>query len=168
MGEPRKVDTQRWRQEITTYLSDFPRQFKALEYAMSVFGDDFDFQEFKAAYESADDMEAYNRAQALERAVSRVQNYVGDLAIAGVKLAGLETTAADGGPAQRAFVNLKAAGVIDGSLARKLKKAQEGRKDIEHAYGSLPAGEVHRAALQVHESSLDFIRSYRDWIEEFR
>jgi hypothetical protein len=36
------------------------------------------------------DIEAYNRVQAVERALTRVQNYVADLAIAAVKLAGLE------------------------------------------------------------------------------
>ena len=86
-GAPRKVDRQRWRREIVRHLEDFPRQYAALEAAMAWFGGNFDLQEFKKAFDTTDDMEAYNRVQAVERAVGRVQNYVAELAQAGVKLA---------------------------------------------------------------------------------
>ena len=60
---------------------------------MASFGTNFDLQQFKAAYSTAEDMDAYNRVQAVERALGRVQNYVGELAEAGVKLAALPRSA---------------------------------------------------------------------------
>jgi uncharacterized protein YutE (UPF0331/DUF86 family) len=164
---PRKADLARWRKRIVEHLADLPRQFAALESAMASFGEDFDLREFKRAHETETDMEAYNRAQALERALARVQNYVADLAIAAVKLADLEPAApADEGAAERAFAALTRAKVIDGALNRKLKRAQRARSMIEHSYVRVPAGNVHAAANLVHEAARDFIGPYRTWVEE--
>jgi len=164
---PRKADLARWRREIVDLLEDFPRQHAALGSAMAAFGEPFDLKRFKAAYETQTDMEAYNRAQAVERALGRVQNYTADLAAAGARLAGLEISAhANRGTAQRAFETLRAAGVIDGELCRRLVRAQKARATIEHSYVNVPAGTVHRAAQLVHESARDFVGPYRRWIEE--
>lgn len=134
---------------------------------MAAFGEDFDLQRFKEAYETADDMEAYNRAQALERAVGRVQNYLADLANAGVNVAQLPRSpiSADGSSAQQAFEALRDAKVIDGQLCRRLIRAQKARSMIEHSYVTTPAGDVHRAAELVHEAAGDFIGIYRIWVE---
>lgn len=56
---------------------------------MAEFGADFSLREFKAAFSSTTDMDSYNRAQTVERALGRVQNFVAQLSITGVKLAGL-------------------------------------------------------------------------------
>ena len=159
-------DQKSWRQAIVAHLEDFPRQFEALEAAMATFGDDFDLAEFKAAYNTKDDMEAYNRVQAVERATSRVQNYVADLAEAGSKLAGLARPSIEdaGSSAQQGFEALRDEGVINASLCRKLGRAQRARSRIEHIYVRTPAGDVHRAALLVRDSARDFIGRYRDWI----
>src|ERR1039457_4696059 len=87
--EPRKVDLKRWRHDIVRHLEDFPRQYAALERAMEVFGGDFDLRQFKEAFDTTDDIDAYNRVQAVERSLGRVQNFVADLAQAGAKLAQL-------------------------------------------------------------------------------
>jgi uncharacterized protein YutE (UPF0331/DUF86 family) len=164
---PRKADIARWQREIVDHLGDFPRQHAALETAMAAFGETFELKQFKAAYETRTDMEAYNRAQAIERALGRVQNYVADLAIAGVKLAGLEVSVGgDEGAAQRAFATLREATVIDGALCRRLSRAQKARSMVEHSYVEVPAGTVHRAAELIHESSREFIGPYRSWIGE--
>ena len=92
---PRKADAQRWRREIVELMADFPRQYAALEAGMATFGRDFDLAPFKQAYETETDMDSYNRVQAVERALGRVQNYVADLSIVGVKLAGLDLANAD-------------------------------------------------------------------------
>ncbi len=165
---PRKKDVIRWQREIVDHLEDFPRQHAALETAMAAFGETFELKQFKAAYETRTDMEAYNRAQSVERALGRVQNYFADLAIAGAKLAGLEVSP-DGGEsaAQRAFATLRDAGVIDGALCRRLTRAQKARSMIEHTYVEVPAGTVHRAAELIYESAREFIGPYRSWIGEF-
>jgi uncharacterized protein YutE (UPF0331/DUF86 family) len=166
--QPRKADIQRWRREIVDLLEDFPRQHAALETAMAAFGDDFDLAHFKRAYETETDMDAYNQVQAVERALGRVQNYVADLSIAGAKLAGLPLSEANHeAAAQRAFTTLRDAKVIGAELCRRLVRAQKARTMIEHSYVKVPAGNVHPAAKLVHESALNFIRQYRNWIEGY-
>jgi uncharacterized protein YutE (UPF0331/DUF86 family) len=168
LGEQRKVDRRHRRREIVSCLEDFPRQYGALEHAMAIFGTDFDLREFKAAYDSATDMEAYNSVQALERAIGRVQNYVADLAVAGVRLAQL-TPQSDsrGSMVHQAFLALRDAKVIDGELCRRLTRAQDARTMIEHGYIEMPAGRVHQSAKLVHDAARDFIGSYRKWIEQY-
>lgn len=165
---PRKAEIQRWRAQINGLMMDFPRQYAALEAAMSVFGDDFDLAAFKPAYETKTDMDAYNRVQAVERGIGRVQNYVADLAVAGARLADFDLSASDHeAVAIRAFNALRGAKVIGAELCRKLTRAQRARAMIEHSYAKTPAGSVHRAAELVHESAREFIGRYRAWIESY-
>jgi uncharacterized protein YutE (UPF0331/DUF86 family) len=166
---PRKADRTRWRRDILRHLEEFPRQYAALETAMAAFGDDFDRKRFRQAFETTEDLEAYNRVQAVERALGRVQNFVAELADAGVSLAQLARPpmAKDGSPAQQAFEALRDAKVIDGSLCRGLTRAQRARSRIEHGYVEIPAGDVHRAAELVHESSRRFISAYGPWIADY-
>ncbi|MGC1851687.1 MAG: hypothetical protein WA687_04525 [Solirubrobacterales bacterium] len=165
---PRKADVQRWRREIIDLMLDFPRQYAALEAAMAAFGADFDLARFKQAYETETDMDAYNRVQAVERALGRVQNYVADLAIAGVKLAGLDPSDADHDAlAQRAFATLRDGKVIGSELCRRLVRAQKARTMTEHSYIKVSAGNAHRAAELVREGARDFIAPYRTWIADY-
>jgi hypothetical protein len=163
---PRKVERRRWRRDIVRYLGDFPRQYAALENAMGAFGDDFELTEFKEAFDTGDDMEAYNRVQAVERAVGRVQHYVGELAEAGAKLAQLPypPPAGEGSRAEQAFEALRAGGIIDRGLCRRLVQAQAARTRIEHSYVQTPAGDVHRATTLVRDAARQFIGAYRAWI----
>jgi uncharacterized protein YutE (UPF0331/DUF86 family) len=135
---------------------------------MAAFGGDFDLKLFKEAFDTVDDMDAYNRVQAVERALGRVQNFVADLAQAGVKLAHLpQVPGGHGPPAQQAFAALREAGAIDGELCRRLTRAQNARSMIEHAYVQTPAGKVHQAAELVCKSARDFIGRYREWVEPY-
>lgn len=167
--EHRRAHRRRLEATIVGHLEDFPRQHAALENAMASFGEDFDLQPFKQAFETVDDMEAYNRVQALERAMGRVQNYVAGLAEAGMELAAITRPPipADGSAAQRAFAALRDAGVIGDALCRRLVRAQKARSRLEHGYLRIPAGDVHRAAVLVREAALEFIGPYRVWIEPF-
>ncbi len=133
---------------------------------MAAFAGDFDLQRFKEAFDTVDDMDAYNRAQAVERALGRVQNFVSGLAQAGVKLAKLpQAPNGHGPPSHQAFAALREAGVIDGELCRRLVRAQAARTMIEHGYLETSAGRVHQAAELVHDTALAFIGRYRAWIE---
>ncbi|MGH2880725.1 MAG: hypothetical protein ACRDK4_14105 [Solirubrobacteraceae bacterium] len=166
--QPRKVDRQRWQTEIIRHLQDFSRQVGSLESAMADFGEDFDLQLFKQAF-NAQDFKEYNRAQTVERALGRVQNYMADLAIAGVKLAGLKKSqgAERMSTAQAAFAALRTAKVIDPALYRSLSQAQRARTRIEHAYADTSAGDVHRAAVLIARIAREFIGLYRSWIEPY-
>jgi hypothetical protein len=166
--EARHVDTKRWRLAIVRHLEDLPRQYAALEHAMASFGTDFDLQQFKAAYNTSEDMDAYNRVQAVERALGRVQNYVGELAEAGVKLAALPRPSdTHRSSTEFAFEAMRDSKIISASLCRRLVQAQSARVRIEHSYVQTPAGDVHRAATLVRDTARDFIGSYRDWIEPY-
>jgi len=166
-GELRKADRARLARDVVAHLEDFPRQYAALETAMAAFGDDFDLKQFKAAFDTSEDLEAYNRAQAVERGVGRIQNYVADLAAASVRLAELprEPLGDGGSTAQQAFEALRDAKVIDAGLCRRLVQAQKARSLIEHSYVRIPAGDVHRATRLIHAAAGDFIGPYRSWIE---
>jgi uncharacterized protein YutE (UPF0331/DUF86 family) len=135
---------------------------------MAAFGGDFDVKLFKEAFDTDDDMDAYNRVQAVERALGRVQNFIGDLAQAGVKLAQLpQVSDAHGSAAEQAFAALREAGVIDGELCRRLTRAQNARSMIEHSYVQTAAGNVHQAAELVCKSAREFIGRYREWVEPY-
>jgi uncharacterized protein YutE (UPF0331/DUF86 family) len=151
------------------HLEDFPRQYAALETAMAAFGDDFDIKRFKEAFETAEDLEAYNRVQAVERALGRVQNFVAELASAGASLAELSRPPIkdDGSQAQQAFEALRDANVIGAGLCRRLVRAQKARSMIEHSYMDTPAGDVHRATTLIHAAAHDFIGPFTAWIEEY-
>jgi hypothetical protein len=167
-GEPRNASRKRWEREIVRHLEQLPRQYAALESAMAAFGDDFDLRQFKAAFDSWDDMAAYNRAQAVERALGRVQNFVAELAVSGVKLAQVPAPAdAHASEASRAFEALRGARIISGALCRRLIRAQAARARIEHSYVETPAGDVHRAARLIHDTAREFLTSYRPWIEPY-
>lgn len=134
---------------------------------MGEFGADFDLQSFKRAYETHQDMRAYNKVQAVERGLGRVQNYVADLAITASKLVGLEVGAKDAGMAERAFDSLRKADVIGGQLHRSLRRAQKARKLIEHSYVKVPGGKVHEAAALIRNTAAEFIAAYRIWIPDY-
>lgn len=162
---PRRVDVRRWKKKIADELANLPREHEALEYAMSEFGGDFDLKELKRALDSNADISLYNRVQALERAVTRVQNILADLAIAGVKLAGISLPLIRTGEAERSFEALKEARVISASLCRRLRKAQRIRNMIEHDYDKVTAGQLHELAEGIRDFVPDFLRPFRDWIE---
>ena len=155
------MDAKRLRPAIVRHLEDLPRQYAALEHAMASFGEDFDLQEFKAAYNTSDDMDAYNRVQAVERALGRVQNYVGG----SPKQASSSRLCRDRRHAwsatQIAFEAMRDAKIITARLCSRLVQAQNARTRIEHSYVQTPAGDVHRAAILVRDTARDFIGSYR-------
>ena len=129
-----KADRQRLVNGIVGQLEDFPRQHAALESAMAEFGEDFDLGPFKDAFDSVEDLTAYNRAQAVERAVGRVQNLLTDLAMSGARLAELpvKPAAKDDSRAKPFFEALRDAEVIDAELSRRLEKGQKARSRLEH------------------------------------
>lgn len=153
--------------EIVERLDSLPDEILALESAMEEFGEDFELKEFKRAFEKKDGIKAYNRVQAVERAFSRVQNYVVELAERGCRLAQLEPPDTHGASSARAFDALKEAGVIDASLCRNLKRAQKARSDVEHDYPGMKAGRLHAAVELGLPSARAFVRPYSSWIAPY-
>lgn len=153
------------RDSILRRLEDLPRQYAALENAMASFGDDFDRDAFAVAFESADDLDAYNRVQAIEQGFTRLQNYVVELAAAGAELAGLRGKAR--AHARRDLELLRDAGMLSGAACERLVQLQAIRNLVQHAYAELDAGQLHEA-VQVLDAELPaFARAYRRWIDRY-
>jgi len=167
--ELRRVERKRLVRRIVAHIDEFPRQHHALEHAMGAFGAEFDLGRLKDAFDTTDDMDAYNHVQAVERAVGRVQGFVGDMAQDGARLAGLPSSppGGEGFRAKNAFEALRKAKVIDGRLCRRLVRCQDARTEIEHEYVQLRAGKLHEAALLVRDSSREFFDLFRAWIEPY-
>jgi uncharacterized protein YutE (UPF0331/DUF86 family) len=161
---PRRVDLRRRQKKIVDELANLPREHEALEYAMTAFGADFDLKALKAAMRADADIALYSNVQALERAVTRVQNILADLAVSGAKLAGLELPEARAGEAERSFEALKQSGVISAALCKRLRKAQKTRNRIEHDYDKVTAAQMREVAMEVRDLSREFLRPFRDWI----
>jgi hypothetical protein len=155
------------RKQIVAHLEDFPRQLQALETAMEAFGEGFELSEFKPAFNGKRGMNAYLQVQALERAFSRVQNYMSQLALDGTMLAGVDLPRLHESDVARAFEALKQKQVLNPSLCRRLKKAQSARSAVEHDYLGMRAGEVHRAIAQTAASAREFIGPYTAWIKQY-
>jgi len=167
-GGLRPAERKRRQRQIVDVLSKLPGEYRALEYALSTFGGDFDLKAFKRAFEGTDGPDAYIRVQAVERGIGRVQNFLTDLAESGSLLAELPIPDGEhGSRAQRAFASLHAAGVIDGELCAQLAEGQRKRSRIEHMYIDVTAGEVHRAAWLVRDAAQRFVPRFRDWIEPY-
>ncbi|MGA8746558.1 MAG: hypothetical protein WB507_11940 [Solirubrobacterales bacterium] len=155
------------RNEVIARLEDLPLQLLALQSAMEEFGQDFELAEFKPAFERKSGIKAYNKVQAVERAFSRVQNYVVELAEYGSKLAQLELPKSHQSDAARAFDALKAEGVISATLCNHLKRAQKARAAIEHDYVAVKSGRLHEAVKLVLPAAQDFIGPFSAWIEAY-
>lgn len=153
-AELRRAERRRYAQRVTCHLAAFPRRYDALESAMAAFGEGFELASFKCAFTTEEDMVAYNRVQAVERAAGRVQNYIAELADAGIRLAGLERPPMNqgGSVAVGSFEALRDKGVIDAGLCRRLIRSQKARARIEHSYVDIPADDVHRAVELIHEA----------------
>lgn len=159
--------SKRLHSEIIERLGSLPGEILALESAMEEFGEDFELKEFKRAFEKKDGIKAYNRVQAVERAFSRVQNYVVELAERGCQLAQLELPDTHEANSARAFDALKEAGVIGASVCRNLKRTQKARSDVEHDYPGMRAGRLHAAVELGLPSAREFIRPYSSWIAPY-
>jgi uncharacterized protein YutE (UPF0331/DUF86 family) len=159
--------SKRLHSEIVERLGGLPDEILALESAMEEFGESFELEAFKRAFERKDGVKAYNRVQALERAFSRVQNYVVELAERGCRLARLELPDSHQAKSARAFDALKEAGVINASLCRNLKRTQKARSDVEHDYPGMRAGRLHAAVELGLPAARQFIRPYSSWIAPY-
>jgi uncharacterized protein YutE (UPF0331/DUF86 family) len=164
---PKHRSQEKLRREVAAHLEDFPRQLLALENAMEKFGENFELSEFKPAFEGDAGTDAYNQVQAVERAFSRVQNYIAQLAQNGLRLTDLELPKTHESEAARAFEALKEAGAIDASLSKRLKRMQKVRAEVEHEYLQVKAGRLHEAVELLAASARDFIGAYAAWIEPY-
>jgi uncharacterized protein YutE (UPF0331/DUF86 family) len=143
-------------------IGDVNRHLVALRVAMGEFGEDFDLEPFRQAYDSQDPV-ALNRVKAVERGVDLLYNYIADLAAFGLELAGLRGRR-DETNARRDLDALKEAGVLARERTRRLQRLRELRRLLIHEYATATAEQIHESAQILIAELRPFSNSYRDWI----
>lgn len=148
--------------KIRDRVSDVRRHLVALRTAMAEFGENFDLDAFRAAYDS-DDPVALNQAKAVERGVDQLYNYIAELTAVGLELAEVRVRDDDLN-ARRDLQALKRIGVLRSQRAQRLERLRELRRLLVHEYATATAEQVHEAAGLVAAEFIPFYDVYRDWI----
>jgi uncharacterized protein YutE (UPF0331/DUF86 family) len=148
--------------KIRDRVSDVRRHLIALRTAMAEFGDDFDFDEFRAAYLS-DDPTELNHVKAVERGVDQLYNYIAELTAFGLELAEVRKRGDDLN-ARRDLQALQRIGVLGQQRAQRLERLRELRRLLVHEYATATAEQVHEAARLVAGDFVPFYDAYKAWI----
>ena len=148
--------------KIRDRVADVRRHLIALRTAMAEFGDDFDLDAFRTAYDSEDPV-ALNQVKAVERGVDQLYNYIAELAALGLELAEVRTRD-DALNARRDLHALHRIGVIGSQRAQRLERLRELRRLLVHEYATATAEQVHEAARLVASEFIPFYDAYRSWI----
>ncbi|MHB1834549.1 MAG: hypothetical protein ACYCXW_06250 [Solirubrobacteraceae bacterium] len=148
--------------KIRDRVADVRRHLVALRTAMGEFGEDFELEQFRLAYESEDPV-LLNRVKAVERGVDQLYNYIAELAALGLELAELRTRRQETN-ARVDIDSLTRAGVIGPERARRLQRLRELRRLLVHEYATATAEQVHEAARIIANEFVPFYDSYRIWI----
>ena len=160
-GDPERV--RRAKVRIAARLRDMPRHFRALNAARARFGDDFDRDEFAAAARS-DDPDRLNAVKAVERGLDLLDNYLVELVVDGLQLAGLRDAGeALNGP--RDLRRLRDAGVLAQGNAERLIALVRIRARMVHEYAELDPDDVHRAVEILVAELPGFERAYIAWVK---
>lgn len=148
--------------KIRDRVADVRRHLIALRMAMAEFGENFDLDAFRAAYDSEDPV-ALNQVKAVERGVDQLYNYIAELTAFGLELA--EVRARDDElNARRDLRALERIGVIGPQRAQRLERLRELRRLLVHEYATATAEQVHEAARIVAAEFVPFYDAYRAWI----
>jgi uncharacterized protein YutE (UPF0331/DUF86 family) len=148
--------------KIRDRVSDVRRHLAALRVAMAEFGEDFDLDAFRAAYDT-DDPARLNQVKAVERGVEQLYNYIAELTAFGLELAEVRKRD-DELNARRDLAALRRLGVVGPQRARRLERLRELRRLLVHEYANASAEQVHEAARIVADEFVPFYDAYRRWI----
>ena len=147
---------------IRDRISDVRRHLIALRTAMAEFGEDFDRDAFRAAYDS-EDPATLNRVKAVERGVDQLYNYIAELTVFGLELAAVRVRGEQPN-ARRDLQALERLGVLGPERAQRLERLRELRRLLVHEYATATAEQVHEAARLVAAEFVPFYDAYRAWI----
>ncbi len=150
--------------KIRDRVADVRRHLIALRTAMAEFGEDFDLDVFRAAYDSQDPV-ALNQVKAVERGIDQLYNYIAELAKFGLELAEGRARGDDLN-ARRDLEALRQIGVLSTRRAQRLQRLRELRRLLVHEYANATAEQVHEAAQLVANEFVPFYDAYRAWIAD--
>jgi len=148
--------------KVRDRVSDVRRHLVALRAAMGEFGEDFDLDAFKVAYDS-EEPARLNQAKAVERGTDQLYSYIAELTAFGLKLGGVGGRD-DELNARRDLAALSRLGVVGPERARRLERLRELRRLLVHEYATASAEQVHEAARIVADEFAPFYEAYRRWI----
>lgn len=130
--------------KIRDRVSDVRRHLIALRVAMAEFGEDFDLDEFRAAYDT-DEPARLNQVKAVERGVDQLWNYIAELTSFGLELAEVRRRG-DELNARRDLAALRRIGVLGAERARRLDRLRELRRLLVHEYATASAEQIYGRA----------------------
>lgn len=99
-------------------------------------------------------------AYPLERPFEILDNYIVELARAGLDLAGKDST----GTALSVFKRLRSEGVISEARQKKLRDVNDRRNEVQHEYPDARAALVYEAATVLVAELPGFFRDYGAWM----
>lgn len=159
-GAPRKLP-----KAILVRLADLRRHLDALRHAMAGFGNDFDL-EFFAAASASDDPDELVRAYAVERPFELLDNYVIELAVAGLVEARIYQPGSAPSSGIAVLRAVRDVGVISAERCTRLERIHRVRTDVQHAYPDVRAHAVHEAAHLLVVELPGFVRDYQGWLRK--
>lgn len=144
--------------QIRTRLADTPRHYKALGYALGTFADR---AAYIAAATSADPVELAH-AYTVERPFELLENYIIELAHAGLEAAKVAADETGGRQALRALATQE---VISNSLRDRLIEIHDLRNRLTHDYPDVKAETLYEAACALQPLVQEFMRRYLKWLD---
>lgn len=156
----------RARRRINARLAEIPSHLDALRDAMAEIGESFEVAELAAAYRS-DDPRELNQALALERGFEVLQNWVVELVVNWLILAGLRQEG-ERSDARRDLHRAAEAGLISPSRRDRLVHTQQIRNLLQHEYTTATAEQVHEAVTLIVAELPGFLDDYGRWLEDQR
>jgi len=162
---PAEDVAKRARQRIDARLAEIPRHLAALRETMAGIGEEFSLEEVEAVYDS-DEPRVLNQALAIERGFEILQNYIVELAVNGLILAGLRSEQ-EIPNAPRDLQRLADANVIAGERCKRLIQTQRLRNLMQHEYASSTAEHTHEGVSLLVAELPGFLDDYGRWLESF-
>jgi uncharacterized protein YutE (UPF0331/DUF86 family) len=146
---------------IRARLTDVPRHYKALGYALEQFASE---EEYIAAATSKDPRELA-RAYAVERPFELLENYVVELAHRGLVETGT-IGAEDSTSGRENLRSLAELGVITKSLRDRLVRLHDLRNQLVHEYPDVKAHRLYNAAIAFLPLVHEFMARYLTWLAD--
>lgn len=157
---PRKLP-----RSIAVRLADLRRHYGALLHAMGAFGEDFAPEELAAAARS-DDPDELARLYSVERPFELLDNYVVELAAAGLVAAGTLAPGEEPSSGIEALRKLHDEGVISRQRCKRLEQIHRARSALQHRYPDMQTHALHEAVHAIAAELPGFLADYARWLRE--
>jgi uncharacterized protein YutE (UPF0331/DUF86 family) len=142
--------------DIRVRLADARSHYRALVFAL----EQISAADYERALRTREAEALTQHAYPLERPFEILDNYVAELARAGLDLAGKDST----GAASAILERLQGEGVISDARRTKLRDVHDRRNELQHEYPDARAALVYEAATTLVAELPGFFRDYGAWM----